>query len=146
MWDKELPQILGSLGAPAIGTLWAYADDEEHTLISRSAALISLSYATVVAPEEQTQIIQGLRERLASTDKPEFAGYLLIALANIGAPESYADVMALYKAGKIDKDIIGPGAARQLLLSSGEKRLACAKHPLWERYDQHGPFQRSPYS
>jgi hypothetical protein len=48
--------------------------------------------------------------------------------------------MALYKAEKIDREIISPGVARQLLLSKGDKRLACAKHPLWERYDQHGPF------
>jgi hypothetical protein len=46
----------------------------------------------------------------------------------------------MYRAGTIDSAIIPAGALRQMLLSDSSKRLACARHPLWERYDQHGPF------
>jgi hypothetical protein len=46
----------------------------------------------------------------------------------------------MYRAGKRDQEILPAAAARQLLLSDSTKRLACAKHSLWERYDQHGPF------
>jgi hypothetical protein len=144
LWDSELPQILARLGAAIIPQLWAFADDDTNLLDGRSTALITLSYITTVAPETQDEIVAGLRERLSATDDPLLAGYVLIALGNIGAPDAYAEVMALYKAGRIDRALIGPATARQLLLSKGEKRLACAKHPLWERYDQHGPFARQP--
>lgn len=144
LWDSEVPQILARLGGAITDQLWAFADDATNSVDGRSTALVTLSYITVVAPELHDQIVAGLRERLASTDDPQFAGYLLIALGNIGAPDAYAETMALYKAGKIDRTLINPATARQLLLSKGDKRLACAKHPLWERYEQHGPFARQP--
>ncbi len=144
LWDSELPQILARFGASIMPQLWAFADDTAHYFEGRSSALVTLSYITAVATDVRDEVVAGLRERLAATDDPQYAGYLLIALGNIGAPDVYAEVMALYKAGKIDRDLIGPATARQLLLSKGEKRLACAKHPFWERYDQHGPFARQP--
>jgi hypothetical protein len=140
IWDTELPQILGRLGEAATADLWAFADDTANSVAGRAAALSALAYATAVAPELREQVVAGLRERLAAADDPILAGHALIALGNIGAPEAYAEIMALFKAGKIDRELIGPGTARQLLLSTGEKRLGCARHPLWERYDQHGPF------
>ncbi|GAB4116402.1 MAG: hypothetical protein Fur005_21380 [Roseiflexaceae bacterium] len=140
LWDQELPQILGSLGEAAIEPLWAYADNPEKDVSGRSTALTALAYVTAVVPEQRAAIVAGLRERIANAANPADAAYALIALGNIGVAEAYSEVMALYKAEKIDREIISPGVARQLLLSKGEKRLACAKHPLWERYDQHGPF------
>jgi len=45
----------------------------------------------------------------------------------------------------VDRDVIQPGLARQLLLTKDTtSRLACVKHPFWERYDQHGPFAQAP--
>jgi hypothetical protein len=49
--------------------------------------------------------------------------------------------MDLYRQGRVDQSIIPPGAARQLLMSAdATQRLQCVTHPLWERYDKHGPF------
>ena len=58
-------------------------------------------------------------------------------LANLGAGDLYPEIMSMYRAGRVDQSIAPAGAVRQLLLSDSEKRLACAKHPFWERYDQH---------
>jgi hypothetical protein len=139
IWDTELPQILGKFGEAAIEPLWAYVDNSEHAPINHSAAYVALAYVTAVAPQARDAIIAGLRERIAAGDKTE-ASYALLALANIGAPELYSEVMAQYRAGHFDTEIIPASAARQLLLSKKNTRLACATHPLWERYDQHGPF------
>jgi hypothetical protein len=139
IWDTELPQILGKLGEVAVEPLWAYIDNNEKALIAHSAAYTALAYVTEVAPQARDAIVAGLRERIAAGDKTE-ASYALLALANIGAPELYSEVMAQYRAGHFDTEIIPAGAARQLLLSKKNTRLACATHPLWERYDQHGPF------
>lgn len=139
LWAEEVPQIIGHLGAPAAEPLWAIADDPDWAPAARNSALTALTYVTAAAPETYDAIVAGLRERLAAADRT-YASYLATALANLGVKDMYPEVLALYRAGKIDQEILPAGAARQLLLSDSAKRLACAKHPLWERYDQHGPF------
>jgi hypothetical protein len=140
MWVEELPQIIGRLGAPAVEPLWRIADDDTWPIVARSSALFALTYATAVAPETRDALIAELRERLATTEDIAFASYLAVALGNLGVKDTYAEIMALYRAGRIDQEIIPAGVMRQLLLTDSTKRLACASHPLWERYDQHGPF------
>lgn len=139
-WVEELPQIIGRLGAPAIEPLWAIAKDAAWINAARSTALIALTYITAAEPETRDAIVASLREQLSSTDDKAFASHIVVALANLGVKDLYAEVMALYRAGKIDQSIIPAGAVRQLLLTDSSKRLACVNHPLQERYDQHGPF------
>jgi hypothetical protein len=140
IWAEEVPQIIGRLGEAAIAPLWRIADDDAWPIIARSTALIALTYVTSVAPETRDALIGDLRGRLATTEDTAFASHLVVALANLGVNDAYAEIMALYRAGRIDQAIIPAGAVRQLLLTDSTKRLACANHPLWERYDQHGPF------
>jgi hypothetical protein len=140
MWAEEVPQIIGRLGEAAVAPLWRIADDDTWPIVARSSALIALTYVTSVAPETRDALIADLRKRLAVTEDKAFASHLVVALANLGVNDAYAEIMALYRAGRIDQEIIPAGAVRQLLLTDSTKRLACANHPLWERYDQHGPF------
>jgi hypothetical protein len=140
MWVDEAAQIIGHLGAAAIEPLWRIADDESWNMAGRSGALTTLGYVTAVAPETRDAIVAGLRERLERGEDKALASHQAIALANLGVSDLYPQLMAMYRAGKLDQDILPAAAARQLLLSDSAKRLACAKHPLWERYDQHGPF------
>ena len=139
-WASEVPQIIGRLGADVVEPLWGRADDASRAMAQRGAALLALTYVTAIDPTTHDPIVSGLRERLEHSDDKTFSAHLVVALANIGIPELYKDVMALYREGRIDQEVIPAGVARQLLLSDGENRLACARHPLWERYDQHGPF------
>lgn len=139
-WESELPQLIGRIGATAVDPLWAIADDEEWNVMARGGALAALSYATVIDPSLRDGVVAGLRERLARSDDAALNGQLVSGLANLGVSDVYKDVMDMYRAGRIDQDIIQASLARQLLLTKSEQRLACVKHPLWERYDQHGPF------
>jgi hypothetical protein len=139
-WVEEAPQIIGHLGAPAIEPLWRIADDERWNMHGRSGALTALTYATAADPILRDAVLAGLRERLDRSADKTFSSHLAIALANLGVRDLYADLMAMYRAGRIDQDILPAAAARQLLLTDSTKRLACATHSLWERYDQHGPF------
>ena len=140
LWAQEAPQIIGHLGAQAIDPLWQIVDDEGWNIAARSGALNALGYVTAMAPETHDAIIAGLRERLEGSEDKLLASHLALALANLGVSDLYPELMAMYRAGKLDQEILPAAAARQLLLSDSTKRLACAKHPLWERYDQHGPF------
>jgi hypothetical protein len=140
-WDNELPQILGSFGSAAAPILWEFADDSGNELIQRSTAMASLAYSTVMEPETRAEVVQGLHQRLLAAEDPDTAAYTLLALANLGVPEIYKEVLELYKAHRITTTVIPPGMARQLLLSKNTKRLDCAKHTLEERYEQH-PIQQ----
>jgi hypothetical protein len=140
-WVNEVAQIIGHLGAQAIEPLWRIADDESWNIATRSGALTALGYVTAVDPATHDAIIAGIRERIEGSEDKLLASHLAIALANLGASDLYPELMAMYRAGKLDQEILPAAAARQLLLSDSTKRLACAKHPLWERYDQHGPFE-----
>jgi hypothetical protein len=140
MWANEVSQIIGHLGKPALDLLWQIADDTGWNYAGRSGALTALGYATAADPTLREPVVAGLRERLASGTDLATTSYLAMALANLGVRECYPEVMAMYRESKIDQDILPAAAARQLLLSDSAKRLACANHPLWERYDQHGPF------
>ncbi len=139
-WVSEVSQIIGHLGAPAVEPLWRIADDTDWNMAARSGALTALGYVTAVAPATHDAIIAGIRERMGRSEDTVLTSHLAIALANIGASDLYPELMAMYRAGKLDQEILPAAAARQLLLSDSTKRLACAKHPLWERYEQHGPF------
>jgi hypothetical protein len=140
-WVNEVAQIIGHLGAQAIEPLWRIADEESWNIAARSGALTALGYVTAVDPATHDAIIAGIRERIEGSEDKLLASHLAIALANLGAGDLYPELMAMYRAGKLDQEILPAAAARQLLLSDSTKRLACAKHPLWERYDQHGPFE-----
>ena len=139
-WVNEVSQIIGHLGAPAVEPLWRIADDEGWNMAARSGALTALGYVTAVAPDTHDAIIAGIRERMDRSEDKVLTSHLAIALANLGVSDLYPELMAMYRAGTLDQDILPAAVARQLLLSDSTKRLACAKHPLWERYDQHGPF------
>ena len=140
LWVQEAAQIIGHLGAPTIEPLWHIADDESWNIAARSGALNALGYVTAMAPDTHDAIIAGIRERIERSEDTLLASHLAIALGNLGASDLYPELMAMYRAGKLDQEILPAAAARQLLLSDSTKRLACAKHSLWERYDQHGPF------
>jgi hypothetical protein len=142
LWEAELPQILGRLGAAAAEPLWALADDEDAAPGQRSAAIVGLTFATAVAPELREPVIAGLRERLGRAEDKRLAGYLITGLANLGASEAYGEVMARFRAAEVDLDVATAAQSRQLLLAPVGKRLACALHPLWERYDEHGPTEQ----
>ncbi|HWQ14829.1 MAG TPA: hypothetical protein VNL77_18665 [Roseiflexaceae bacterium] len=144
MWEGELPQILGRLGEQAVAALWSVVDDPAYTMDQRAVALTGLAYATAAAPELRGQVVAGLRERLAASEDTTLSGHLIAALANLGAAEAYQEVMARFRAGQVDLAVANAAQARQLLLTPNPGRLRCANHPLWERYDEHGPFPEAP--
>jgi hypothetical protein len=139
-WVDDVPQLVGHFGAPAVEPLWQIVDDESWDMAGRSVALSALTYATATDPALREEIVAGLRERLAGSEDKMFTSQLAGALANLGVREIYSEIMALYREGRIDQEVLPAAAARQLLLTGGLKRLECANHSLWERYDQHGPF------
>jgi hypothetical protein len=142
LWETDVPQILGRLGADAADQLWAFVDDTNGLLEERSVAIVALTFATATAPELREAVIAGLRERLAVSEDKYMTGYLITGLANLGASETYGEVMARFRAGEVDLDVASAAQTRQFLLNPSQKRLACALHPLWERYDEHGPSTR----
>jgi hypothetical protein len=140
LWADEAAQMIGRQGAAVVEPLWAVVDDSGWDMAGRGMALMALTYATSVAPELRDEVAQGALERLARSDDERMTAHLVSALSSMGVGSAYQQIMQLYREHKVETGIIPPATARQLLLAPGPtSRLECAKHPLWERYDRHGP-------
>lgn len=144
LYATEVLQIVGRVGAAAEPALWATADDAERAPSARTAAVSALSFVATFAPETRERILAEARRRLAEeSERPVMAGVVSL-LADLGDKASYKDVMAAYREGKVDQDVAPAAMVRQFLLGGGRKDLSCVNHPLFERYDHHGPHLRSP--
>ncbi len=145
LYASDVLQIIGRIGAPAVPVLWAYADDQRHPARARSAAVSALSWVVTAAPEVRDAVIAEARRRLATeTDEPVTTG-LVKVLADLGDQESYKPIMAAYRAGRVDQAQAPAASARQLLLGGGRPDLSCVNHPLFERYELHGPRLREDH-
>lgn len=138
LWAEELTQMIGRLGAAAVAPLWALLDDPNRSNAVHGSAAAALSYAAAFDTAVEDDIVAEVRKRLGSSDKIDNAFYTMV-LSNLAVKGSYQEVMALYREGKIDTDLMPARITRQSLLGSGKRRAACVLHPLWERYDEHGP-------
>lgn len=138
MWAEEAPQMIGRIGREAVEPLWEIVDDTGRPVQMRGVALQALAYAATLDPSLRDATVAGMRERLGGDDRGLNA-VLIHNLGFLGVSDIYADVMALFRGGKVETEIVHAATARQLLLTPDENRLACVRHPLWERYDQHGP-------
>lgn len=139
LYANEALQIIGRVGIAAIPVLWAFADDETNTAMSRAAAVSALSYIAVFAPESREDILAESRKRLETEQAPSVLAGLISTLADLADTQSYKPVMALYRDGKVDKEITPAATTRQFMLGGGRKNLTCVNHALFERYDHHGP-------
>jgi hypothetical protein len=143
LFAAEILQIIGRVGAPAMEALWALADDQAQGETQRAAAVQALSYVATFAPEVREAVLAEARARLADDAQPtEMRTGAAVILAELGDGESYRPIMAAYRSGTIDQSKAPAAAARQFLLGGGRKDLSCVSHPLWERYEQHGPNPR----
>lgn len=141
LWATETPQIVARLGVQAIAPLWAIVDSDEWPTEARTMATVGLANTVTFDPSQRDGVVAELKKRLAEAEDTTARTNAAMGLASLGESGSYNDIMPLYRDGKLAKEIFAPAVARQLLLSGGEKTLACTKHTLQERYDQHGPRQ-----
>jgi hypothetical protein len=140
VWADEASQMIARLGTAAVEPLWSIADDPDWDMVGRGVALMALTYATQIAPEIRDDVVARLLDRLPQSDDHRLTAHLVSALASLGVESAYKQVMARYRQGEVDQTIIPAGTARQLMLAAeAAQRLKCVLHPLWERYDAHGP-------
>jgi hypothetical protein len=144
LYATEVLQIIGRVGAPAVPVLWAYADDEANDDMARVAALSALPFVATRDPATRDEIVAEARRRLEQGgSSPTLTGVVTI-LAELGDAASYKPIMAAYREGHVDKQQAPAAAVRQFLLGGGRRDLSCVNHPLFERYDHHGPRFRDP--
>jgi hypothetical protein len=144
LYATEILQIIGRIGAPAVEPLWAYADDEANLPNVRSAAVATLAFVAARDPECRDTIIAEGRRRLEHAGALPVTNGVATLLAELGDAPSYAAVMAAFRAGQIEKEQVAPATLRQFMLGGGRRDLSCVNHPLFERYDDHGPRMRGP--
>lgn len=141
LWQQEMPQIVARLGADALPHVLAVVDDEGADPEQRGAAVETLSYMGATTPELRAELADLLRTRWTTINNPTVRGYMVEALGELGAKDMYAPVMAAYRDGSVDRDVMSAAEARQALLGGNkDSRMSCANHTLAERYEQHGPY------
>jgi ribosomal protein L18 len=141
VWEQEVPQIVARLGAEVLPVVLDIADDEAASAEQRGAAIETLSYLSATTPDLRDEILAQLRRRFQDANNPTLRAYIVQALAELGAKDMYAPIMAAYRDGSVDRDIISAATARQVLLGSDkQRRIDCANHTLAERYEQLGPY------
>jgi hypothetical protein len=146
IWQYEVPQVIGRIGAAAVATLWADADDPAYTRFERDGALLALAYATAVDETIREPIIAEMHRRLMQSDDRSLNAGIVRAMAYLSLADMYGDIMARYRAGAIDQESMSAAVARQMLLAPKTSRIADnAKLSLWERYDRFGPFPEPEY-
>lgn len=138
LWAEEVLQMIARCGDTVEGLLWAWAADESHSDVSRGSALQGLAYVATLRDEPET-IVAEARRWLTSGSSPIIMAGLINLLADLGDKASYQAIMAAYRNGQVDQERMPAAIARQLLLGGGRRDLSCVRHPLWERYDEHGP-------
>lgn len=142
IWQRDLPQIIGRWGRasyePARQLLLDTAADADQ----RGLAAETLGFAVEIDGELREEVVALLRDRLLAEEDPYVMAMVVAMLGHLGVSEAYADVMAAYRRGAVDKTVISAADARQLLLNPpvARRRLQCVHHTLTERYDQHGPY------
>ena len=141
LWSQEVPQIVANLGAEVLPIVLAIANDLTAPALQRGSAVATLGFLAWTTPSLRDQIVAVLRERLRDEPDVTARGYAAAALAQLGAREAYAEIMAAYREKRIDRDVLAAADARQLLLGTqSQRQLDCALHTLDERYEQHGPY------
>lgn len=144
IWQQDMPQMIGRLGAPVVALLWTCVDDPNRSALEHDIALEALAYATVIDEDVRDPVVAGLHQRLMASDDRLLNAGIVRAMAYLKLANMYADVMARYRAGAVDQESMPAAAARQMLLSQATFRVADdAKLSLWERYNQFGPFPAS---
>lgn len=141
LWSQEAPQIVAAFGADVLPIVLQIADDPETPPLRRGAAYATLGYLAVTAPDHRDAIVAALHAHLAGETDSSALGYLVAALAQLGARPAYSEIMAAYREKRVDRSIMSAADARQMLLgSTSQRQLDCARHTLAERYEQHGPY------
>jgi hypothetical protein len=141
LWEEEVPQVVARFGPEVFSIALRIADDETASASVRGAAFETLAFLAATAPSLRDQIIGELRTRLKQAHDPAIKGYVVSALAEVGARETYTEVMDAYRTGSVDREIISAASARQMLLGGpAGRRINCATHTLMERYEHHGPY------
>lgn len=144
LYATEILQIIGRVGAPAAPVLWGYADDEANKPSSRAAAVGGLAFVATFAPEIREEIVAEARRRLELGGEGPILSGVVALLSELGDAASYKAVMAAYREGRVDQEQVPAATARQFILGGGRRDLTCVSHPLFERYDHHGPRFRDP--
>lgn len=144
LYGTELLQIIGRIGAPAIPALMAVAHDTSASDAMRSAAVNALAFVAAYAPETRDEVIGIARGLLADLSETILATSAAATLADLGDKASYRAIMDAYRNKQLDQERAPAATVRQFLLSGGRQDLSCVQHPLWERYEHHGPFPAQP--
>jgi len=144
IWWQELPQMIGRWGRSGYNAARRIILNAEVEQEARAIAVASLPFVAEIEATLRDEVVALLRARLQEEQDAYVLAHVVEALGVLNVADAYADVMAAYKRGAVDRDVLPAAQARQLLLNPlSTQDLKCVHHSLDERYDQHGPYSQA---
>lgn len=144
LWAEDVLEVIAHCGVDALPVLWEWIDNTDNNDRSRGAALQSLAYIAQAHPDVKEETVGQLRERLTyyleETEEQNPPTFLSHALAGLQVRDVYSQIMAAYKAGRINVEVLPASTMRQTILSKPDDIWVFDYLPLWDRYDELGPF------
>ncbi len=128
IWDdlrgEEYPQVLSLIGEPAIAPLQQFIANRGAAEWGRVTAITALSKIVQPYPELREACRRGLTDLLEGyrTQGPEMNAFLISALVDIEAVESFDLIREVYLSGNVEVSIPGDLEAIEMELGLREKR------------------------
>jgi hypothetical protein len=131
----ELPEVFGLLGVETIPTLGQYLRDSKNGMWARATACDGLETVAKRHPESAPECAQLLADALAdyALNDPVLNGMIVISLAELRQPSTYAVVEEAFKANRVDLMAMGDWEDFQVAVGLLEKRISAPNQPWLQR-------------
>jgi hypothetical protein len=129
--SEELSRVFGMLGVAAIPAISRYIADQKNGMWARSVACDGLVMIAKSNPDSApmcAEILAGVLADYAHND-PVLNGSIVISLAHLRQPATYAIVEEAFKAGQVDLTLMGDWEEFQVEVGLLEKRITEPKYP-----------------
>jgi hypothetical protein len=109
-YQTELPELLGKIGAPALGPIRAYLADHTRWAFGQAEACRALEQIAKQHPELREQAVAALSDLLRGAEHyhEEANTGAMDALVELGAVEALPLIRRAFELGRIDEMVRGP--------------------------------------
>ncbi len=142
IWSREVLEMIAFCGSAALPLLWEWVDKEAQNAHSRLSAVLAMVFIGVHTPETYDEIVSAARERLTHETSTGMVTSLVYVLAHLGVSDAYQEVMAAFRAKRVQTDVINAADARQYLMRKPDQDDPEYSMGMlfWERYALDEPF------
>lgn len=106
---EEFPDVFSKIGPSSLESIESYARDSRNGEFARICTFHSISQMGCDHPEQRTRCVEILTDllRVHETNDPNINGFLVSALSDLGALESFEVVREAYEKNHVELSVLG---------------------------------------